>query len=172
VSRLRKHIFTFHLLHVKKFNKLCTFNVICKGNAAINCNSVKRKKTSIFINSDGSYYASLNIHTNTHASSYSEPGELAISILAVTLLRKLWAKCKPGLPYQAQAFLLVMQSLRFMKLSFINQAAWELLLKRFEYFNRLVIRIPGANESKPSLHLPSYLYDRGSVPRKGRGLFL
>jgi hypothetical protein len=43
----REDVFTFNLpffFLFQKFNEFCTFNAICKDNAAINCVSVEHKK--------------------------------------------------------------------------------------------------------------------------------
>jgi hypothetical protein len=42
----REDVFTFNLLKNKLY-KLCTFNAICKDNAAINCITVQHKKVSL-----------------------------------------------------------------------------------------------------------------------------
>jgi hypothetical protein len=51
-------IFSHLIYFKKKFYKFCTFNVLCKDNAAINCITVHHKKRFIPVNFDGSYYAS------------------------------------------------------------------------------------------------------------------
>jgi hypothetical protein len=51
-----------HLIYLKKaFYKFCTFNAICKDNAAINYITVLHKKRLIPVNFDGSYNASFMI---------------------------------------------------------------------------------------------------------------
>jgi len=48
-----------YLIHyVKKFYKLCTFNAICKDDAAINCITVHHETFSFPSNFNGSYCAS------------------------------------------------------------------------------------------------------------------
>jgi hypothetical protein len=45
-----------HLIYfTKKIYKFCTFSVICKDNAALNCITVQHKKSFIPVNFDGSY---------------------------------------------------------------------------------------------------------------------
>jgi hypothetical protein len=52
-------IFSHSISFIMKFYKCCTFNMIFRDNAAINCITVQHKKKRFTpINFDGSYYAS------------------------------------------------------------------------------------------------------------------
>jgi hypothetical protein len=48
-------IFSHLIYFIKKLYKCCTFNAVCKDNAAINCIIFQHKKVSFPVNFDGSY---------------------------------------------------------------------------------------------------------------------